>query len=129
VLEEDACSGLERTAERDQPACLRELDLGVVRHQRGVCGVEAETGQLVEPPEARLTQLLGLLGLDMRLDLLSRLHNILSIVLQGPTRYGPFGSSGPSSRPSFMHSACRVAIWWESDNACRMFSGRGRLRR
>jgi hypothetical protein len=60
---------------------------------------------LVEPPEARPTQLLGLLGLDMRLDLLSRLHNILSIVLQGPTRYGPFGSSGPSSRPSFVHSA------------------------
>ncbi len=62
-LEKNARGGLERAAERDQSACLREVDLGVVRHQRGACGVKAEAG------------LLGLLGLDLHLDLLSRVHH------------------------------------------------------
>src|SRR2546425_154507 len=33
-LEEDARGGLERAAEGDQPACLGDVDLAVVRHQR-----------------------------------------------------------------------------------------------
>jgi hypothetical protein len=74
-LEEDAHGSLERAAESDQPACLREVNLGVVRHQRGACRVEAETRELIEPPAAR-AKLLGLAWLDLGLDLLGLFHTL-----------------------------------------------------
>jgi hypothetical protein len=74
ALEKDARGGLQRAAERDQPACLREVNLGVVRHQRGPCGVEAEAGELVESPAARLAQLLGLVGPELDLDPFGLFH-------------------------------------------------------
>ena len=77
-LEEDAQGSLERAAESDQPACLREVNLGVVRHQRGACRVEAETRELIESPDAR-AKLLGLARLDLGLDLLGLFHDTLRI--------------------------------------------------
>ena len=111
-LEEDAHGSLERAAESDQPACLSEINLGVVRHQRGACRVEAETRELIEPPDAR-AKLLGLAWLDLGLDLLGLFHDTLRIdpqarpvmghpahqhVVPGTARHDPAVTRG-SARP------------------------------
>ncbi len=41
-LEKNARCGLERAAQGDQPACLREIDPRVLGRQRRAGGVEAE---------------------------------------------------------------------------------------
>jgi hypothetical protein len=94
-LEEDAHGSLERAAERDQPTCLREINLGVVRHQRGACRVEAQTRELIEPPDAR-AKLLGLAWLDLGLDLLGLFHDPLRI--------------DPQARPVMSHPAHRHVV-------------------
>ena len=114
-LEKDARRGLERAAECDQLACLREVDPRVVGHQRSAGGVEAEAGELVEAPDARPTQLLGLIGPGLRLDPLCLFHGTSRIDLPGPVRHGPAGSFGRQGRPSSVHFPGHVAECWKGD--------------
>ena len=94
-LEEDARGGLERAAEGDQPACLPEVNLGVVRHQRGAGRIEVEASELVEAPDARPAQLLGLIGLDLGLDPLGLFHATSKDRPTGLARHRPSGPFDP----------------------------------
>src|SRR5712691_4816505 len=71
-------------------------------HQRGACRVEAETGELIEPPDARL-KLLGLTWLDLGLDPLDLVHDTSKDRRTDPAGHGPSGPFGTSGRHSFVH--------------------------
>src|SRR5262249_10652145 len=65
---------LERATERDQRACLCEVDTRVIGHHRGLRRIKAEGDELVEPPDARPLRLFRLVELGRRSDLFGLVH-------------------------------------------------------
>ena len=68
-LQEDARRRLERAVQGDEPARLRQVDVRVVRHDRGARQIEAKTDELVEAPDTRPLFLVGQIELGRQLDL------------------------------------------------------------
>jgi hypothetical protein len=73
-LKEDARCCFKRTAQGDEPACLRQVDLRVVGQDRGAGEVETETDELVMAPDTGSLRVFRLVKVGRQLDLLGLIH-------------------------------------------------------